>query len=113
MEFRFIVHHVLNSWGRNKEGQLGVGHFRDMLEPTRVLAKADMCSISCGEASATAVTASGDVWSWGSILKNYEKIPQEKPHLVLKREHFPQHVHLPDVPVTSLTAVMQRNTANV
>ena len=58
------------TWGSGSEGQLGQGHFSDMLEPARVgFDKAfDACPVvvvACGGAHTLAVTREGVLWSWG------------------------------------------------
>ena len=59
------------SWGRNNCGQLGLGHLRNMSQPTRVLFpdfhyRERATFAACGHNFCFCVTATNRVFSWGS-----------------------------------------------
>ncbi|KAG2485744.1 hypothetical protein HYH03_015553 [Edaphochlamys debaryana] len=55
------------AFGRNQNGQLGLGHTNDCLSPQRVEALAGevVTSVACGSEHSLAATAKGQVFSWG------------------------------------------------
>ena len=56
---------TLMTWGANDSGQLGDGSLFDRLTPARGPALHDLSTLALGSRHAIAVTASGDVWTWG------------------------------------------------
>ncbi|CAD7969103.1 unnamed protein product [Amoebophrya sp. A25] len=65
------------AWGRNKQGQLGLGHYRDTCKPTLMTVfrsedpSNNVVRIGAGVTSAFAVTREGSVYQWGSMLQNW------------------------------------------
>lgn len=59
----------LYSWGTQGEsGQLGQGaHHRKIFEPLEISYKANIASISCGEAHTVAIDADGKGYAWGEV----------------------------------------------
>lgn len=55
------------TWGGNRKGQLGDGQFTSRCEPQFIseLKHRPIASIYCGESHSLALTAGGDVYSWG------------------------------------------------
>lgn len=60
---------IVYSFGRNDQGQLGIGHTRDTAQPTAVTKFIDLqekvVQVAAGTAHSAAVTASGKVYVWG------------------------------------------------
>jgi alpha-tubulin suppressor-like RCC1 family protein len=52
-------------WGRNTEGQLGLGDYHERLAPVRVEGLEDVVGVALGEHHSLALTKEGEVWSWG------------------------------------------------
>ena len=53
------------SFGKNKEGQLGLGHYRDVLLPKPILKLPNITQISCGSNFTVCVDHEGFIWSFG------------------------------------------------
>ena len=82
-------------WGRNKDGQLGLGDssYRDTMRPKKVsfFATGGVKKFSCSEASVVAATDGGAVYQWGAVLKDWKggggaKPPANRPLLVFRRD---------------------------
>ena len=60
-------HGVLFSWGRGNSGQLGCGNQlnEDSVKPVNALANNKVVDVQCGESHTVALTAEGDVYTWG------------------------------------------------
>ena len=57
----------LYTWGSNSSGQLGHGDIGSYVgTPTKVPGISDVVSICLGDSHSTAITASGDLYTWGS-----------------------------------------------
>jgi alpha-tubulin suppressor-like RCC1 family protein len=56
------------SFGRNLDGQLGIGSRKESKAPARVTALADdvVCHVACGPDYSVAVSETGTVFAWGS-----------------------------------------------
>eukprot|EP00004_Rigifila_ramosa_P021055 TRINITY_DN5538_c0_g1_i1.p1 TRINITY_DN5538_c0_g1~~TRINITY_DN5538_c0_g1_i1.p1 ORF type:complete len:1656 (+),score=251.52 TRINITY_DN5538_c0_g1_i1:241-4968(+) len=54
------------SFGLNKHGQLGLGHFENVAQPTRVPWRVVSTSVSCGASHTAVVSTDGSLWAWGS-----------------------------------------------
>lgn len=61
------------SWGNNRLGQLGLGHGKDCHTPSRItgLDCHDIVEVDCGFQHSTAVTASGDLLFWGTVVEEH------------------------------------------
>ena len=60
---------ALYAWGRNSEGQLGVGGTANRSSPTQVGATINWAQVSAGEAESShtaAIRFDGTLWTWGS-----------------------------------------------
>jgi len=86
----------VKSWGRNKMGQLGIGSFRDRVEPQwvrlRPLAEGDegpklggvagdknsIVTIAAGGNSSIAAAVNSDVWQWGELNSAYKSSAAKK-----------------------------------
>ena len=58
---------MLFSWGRGNSGQLGCGNQlnEDSVRPINALANHFVVDAQCGESHTVALTAEGDVYTWG------------------------------------------------
>lgn len=54
----------LYMWGRNKDGELGIGNTKDSCVPVKVMS--NVKSVDVGEGFSAAVTESGELYTWGS-----------------------------------------------
>lgn len=74
-------------WGRNWEGQVGDGTYKDRAEPTRVQGGITFKSITVGERHACALDAAGHAYCWGEglfgALGNGSTAPLSTPTQVL------------------------------
>ena len=52
------------AWGANENGQIGVSK-SDTSKPQKVKLKGKVVAISCGSYHSAAVTAKGELWTWG------------------------------------------------
>ena len=80
---------MLWSWGRNQFGQLGLGHSRDISEPTWIEALGtDVASAAAGEGHSICVLVSGSMLTWGaaedgklghgsSLISGFSTMPRE------------------------------------
>jgi len=57
---------TLWSWGRNSNGQLGLGNTTARSSPVQVGALTTWSNITCGEYCAIATKTDGTLWSWGN-----------------------------------------------
>ncbi|MCX6141426.1 MAG: hypothetical protein NTX15_11485, partial [Candidatus Kapabacteria bacterium] len=55
------------SWGYNMDALLGDGTTELRKSAVKVVGLSNVVSLTCGEACTFAVTADGDVYTWGSI----------------------------------------------
>ncbi|KAG0443544.1 hypothetical protein HPB47_014798, partial [Ixodes persulcatus] len=53
------------TWGRNTEGQLGLGHRKDQKSPQLVASLGKVVQVCCGRDFTVALDAQGKVWAWG------------------------------------------------
>lgn len=86
---------VVWAWGRNKEGEVGCGDFRDKVAPTKVCharrrSKGEQLGsapgkqiifVSAGGTNSVAAAIDSTVWQWGTINKRY---PGEKDRFAAK-----------------------------
>jgi alpha-tubulin suppressor-like RCC1 family protein len=56
----------LYCWGENYDGQLGLGDFDSVVEPTRVGTDSDWVEVSAGESGTCALKSDGRGFCWGS-----------------------------------------------
>jgi alpha-tubulin suppressor-like RCC1 family protein len=56
---------TLWAWGRNTQGQLGIGNNDDKYEPTKVGAANDWASVTAGYYHTLAIKTDGSLWAWG------------------------------------------------
>lgn len=60
----------LYTWGCNTSGQLGLGHYNDVVVPTLVVAWGESASsiniVNCGATSSAVVDDNGTTYTWGS-----------------------------------------------
>ncbi|CAD7971113.1 unnamed protein product [Amoebophrya sp. A120] len=75
------------AWGRNKAGQLGMQHTRDVTRPKLVKLPKNhpekIVKIGCGKESGVAIGAEGSIWQWGASLQNFgDNVPNHTPFLV-------------------------------
>jgi alpha-tubulin suppressor-like RCC1 family protein len=54
------------AWGRNDQGQLGIGTTTNSKSPARVTTTGDYVDISCGDSHSMALTSGGLVYVWGN-----------------------------------------------
>eukprot|EP01062_Namystynia_karyoxenos_P066420 TRINITY_DN60354_c0_g1_i1.p1 TRINITY_DN60354_c0_g1~~TRINITY_DN60354_c0_g1_i1.p1 ORF type:complete len:1061 (+),score=225.19 TRINITY_DN60354_c0_g1_i1:83-3265(+) len=81
------------SWGRNDSGQLGLGHLSDVDAPWAVIGPLEsvtVAAVSAGAYHSAALSASGDVWTWGSNEHRQLGHAGAAPHVAV-----PQVVRLP------------------
>ena len=57
---------TLHSFGKNDQGQLGLGHNNNISLPTPILNLPKISKISCGTNFAVCVDCEGFMWSFGS-----------------------------------------------
>ena len=53
------------AWGRNDDGQLGLGDTTDRDTPTRVGTARDWVAVAAGHAHGLALKKDGSLWAWG------------------------------------------------
>jgi len=55
------------TWGRGNSGQLGCGNVlnEDQVKPISTLADCFIKDVHCGESHSIALTANGEVYTWG------------------------------------------------
>ena len=101
------VDHTGQVWGtgQNRLGQLGLGDrtpracFARIEQPTAFCAQ-HVASIACADEHTAAVTAAGDVWTWGWSRAGCLGYPTTQASLVpqpVGEEHFGQHTRLASV----------------
>ncbi|MCV6607664.1 MAG: FecR domain-containing protein, partial [Campylobacterales bacterium] len=56
---------TLWAWGKNNDGQLGLGYKKFVIKPTNVFSKIPFKSFDVGENFVVAVKADGTLWTWG------------------------------------------------
>lgn len=56
---------TLWSWGRNQDGQLGLGNTTDYSSPKQIGALTAWSLTECGKTSSFAIKTNGTLWSWG------------------------------------------------
>jgi len=56
---------TVKTWGRNSSGQLGLGHYNDVLTPTTVPGLTGVIQVAAGMHFSFALKNDGTVWSWG------------------------------------------------
>jgi alpha-tubulin suppressor-like RCC1 family protein len=80
------------SWGSGCAGTLGHGDCLDKMTPTRICGLiAHVCSIFAGELHAGAISAEGDLWTWGVGSNGRLGLGDEGDHpapMKIGREHF-------------------------
>jgi alpha-tubulin suppressor-like RCC1 family protein len=54
------------AWGKNNEGQLGLGDFAERNTPTKIPGLTNIIDISVGQTFSMALKSDGTVWTWGS-----------------------------------------------
>lgn len=118
------------SWGRNKDGQLGVGDFRDRIHPVEVchppiLDGADstlqlgankgghIVTVSAGMDSSLAAAMNSNVWQWGQISSNFNvantdksrksgiALVQNRPYLIFEQTLFRSQMRAGRVSISS------------
>ncbi len=52
-------------WGRNREGQLGLGHTHDQTSPRAVDSEVEFVEIAAGDVHSCGIGADGSLWCWG------------------------------------------------
>ncbi len=57
---------TLWSWGRNSNGQLGLGNTVNRMVPFQIGVDSDWKQVSTGAAHTLAVKNDGTLWAWGS-----------------------------------------------
>jgi len=55
----------LYTWGKNSDGQLGLGDTTDRATPTKVQSVSNVTAVSLGGEQSAAITADGDLFTWG------------------------------------------------
>jgi len=53
-------------WGRNGDGQLGLGDLTDRLSPVQVGSASNWSEVALGEQHTLALRANGSLWAWGA-----------------------------------------------
>ncbi len=56
---------TLWAWGKNDQGQLGLGDLRDRHAPTRVGSASDWVAVAAGANHSLALKSNGTLWAWG------------------------------------------------
>jgi alpha-tubulin suppressor-like RCC1 family protein len=67
--FMVLFDGEIYSWGDNKSGQLGLGHYENTSTPTK-LGLSDIIKISCGYYHSVALTRTNRIYVWG----NYDQL---------------------------------------
>lgn len=57
---------TLWAWGRNEDGQLGIGNYANKDAPTQVGTATDWANVSAGSAHTIAIKQDGSIWAWGN-----------------------------------------------
>lgn len=57
---------TLWTWGRNENGQLGIGNYTDKDVPTRVGNDTDWVNVAAGDTHTLAIKQNGSIWAWGN-----------------------------------------------
>jgi alpha-tubulin suppressor-like RCC1 family protein len=52
-------------WGRNNQGQLGLGDYADRSSPVQIGSLSDWRTVSIGNANCMAIKQNGTLWAWG------------------------------------------------
>jgi alpha-tubulin suppressor-like RCC1 family protein len=63
--FMILFDNNIYSWGQNRLGQLGLGHFETINKPTKINLP-DVVKISCGYSHTMALDKNGNLYAWGS-----------------------------------------------
>lgn len=58
-------------WGRNYDGQLGIGTTEDSLTPTIISGLKDIVAISGGDIASMALKKDGTLWAWGNSIGSF------------------------------------------
>lgn len=53
------------AWGQNWDGQLGVGHTEQLLQPVRTMGLSRVTAVAAGADHSMAIDADGQLWGWG------------------------------------------------
>ena len=68
------------TWGRNADGQLGLGNTTDICVPAQVGTLTNWKYIECGWNSMCAVKTDGTMWNWGSINEGNARNDESQPN---------------------------------
>ena len=84
---------IVHSFGRNTEGQLGLGHNNDVSLPTPIPNLPKIMEISCGSKFTVCIDNEGGLWSFGQRNRGTGN---------KKSKNFPQKIaHIPPVQAVS------------
>lgn len=79
---------ILNSWGDNQYGQLGIGSFTDSLTPTPSTAPGRLVAIDAGWVHQLALRSDGTVWAWGGTrMANWDSVRTLRAQSPSRSEH--------------------------
>lgn len=53
------------SWGQNQYGELGLGHMRKVLDPSKIESEPGFVAIAAGNFHCLAIDREGEIWGWG------------------------------------------------
>ena len=60
-----VVNNQLWTWGYNNDGQLGIGHTNNQLQPVKVPIDKSFVAIAAGGYHSLALSDTGELWTWG------------------------------------------------